>query len=151
MELWIQLDIRFGDAVRLSAIKRHRDYLSVHGIYVITEGRPQLEPFDPFDERVVYFGKAIKQTVYGRCTRHRQSVTDARSSTGRPLSDPGYSFRQYRKRINYDPSLLWVVPGIMCTKRPYAISCAEEYLLEQYKDRYGRYPWCNSAGQVKHV
>ncbi len=148
MRVQTELSVDFGKPVLLSEIAQHKQSLLVHGIYVITEGSPGQE-LDPVAENVVYIGKAIKQSVYGRCYRHVQSVTDARSKTGNPLSGPGHSFKLYRERIDFDPSRLWVTPGAMEVDIPYAISCAEEYLLHQYHLEHGRYPWCNSAGQAR--
>jgi len=149
MRVQIELCVDFGQPVRLSEIDAHKQSLLVHGVYIIAEGGPKGKTIDPTLEEVVYIGKAIKQTVHGRCVRHVQSVKDARSRSGKPLSEPGFSFKSYRERINRDPSRLWVTPGVMCVDIPYAISCAEEYLLHQYRLLHGRYPWCNSAGQEK--
>ncbi len=148
MRVQIEFNADFRPPVQLSEIKRRKGSLLVHGIYVITEGRPG-KVLDPCAENVVYVGKAIKQTVYGRCYRHVQSVTDARSNSGNPLSGPGHSFKRYREKINFDPSRLWVAPGVMSVDIPYAISGAEEYLLHEYRLKHGRYPWCNSAGQQR--
>jgi len=152
MRVQIELAVDFGQPVRLSEIATHRRQLLVHGVYVITEGKPSGKLLDPSTAEVVYIGKAIKQTVHGRCVRHVQSVLDARSSkSGKPLSGPGHSFKKYRERIKFDPSVLWVTPDVMATDLPYAISCAEEYLLHHYLLKHSRYPWCNSAGQEKHA
>ena len=150
MRVQIELSVDFGQPIRLSEMAKHKRALLVRGIYFITEGEPE-KVLDPVGETVVYIGKAIKQTVHGRCLRHVQSVTDSRSKTGNPLSGPGHSFKAYREGIGRDPSRLWVTPGVMAVGVPYAISCAEEYLLHQYWLKHGRYPWCNSAGQVRHA
>lgn len=151
MYVRIPIRIDFREPVRLSEIALHKPALLVRGVYILTEGKPKAKVFDTTSVAVVCIGKAIRETIFSRCQKHLWSVQDARLSNGRPRSGPGHSFKWYREQISKDASLLWLTPGVMREERPYEISCAEEYLLHQYRQKHGRYPWCNSAGQQRHA
>lgn len=149
MHIQIEFFIAFGLPVRLSNIIEHKQSLLARGVYVLTEGKPRLKAFDPLTAKTICIGKAIRETIFSRCQKHLWSIQDARLSNGKPRSGPGHSFIKYRESINFDATMIWLTPGVMSEDAPYAISCAEEYLLHEFKVKHDRYPWCNSAGQAK--
>lgn len=151
MRVQVEVYVEFGQPIQLTEITRHRQALLVRGIYVLNEGKPRGKVFDTVAKRIVCIGKAIGETIFSRCQKHMWSVQDARLSNGNPRTTPGHSFRRYRETINFDASVLWLTPGVMCAEKPWAISCAEEYLLYQYKEKHGRFPECNSAGQKRQA
>lgn len=149
MRIQVELCVDFRAPVQLAEIVKHKQTLLVRGIYILTEGKPRGKGFDTTAVEIVCIGKAIRETIFSRCQKHLWSVQDARLTNGKPQTRPGHSFKNYRETIGLDASVLWLTAGVMCEDFPYAISCAEEYLLHHYNLKHGRYPWCNSAGQKR--
>lgn len=131
----VSFEITLGDPLPLADLEQYRSALIAHGIYFIQEGRPDIAAFDPYSFRVVYIGKAIGETIYSRCHKHRAALLDERSSSGKPTMRPGRNFRAYRDSVGNSPDNLWATPGYMNKDKPYLISCAEEYFLHEYAQR----------------
>jgi hypothetical protein len=146
MQIELTVRIEFRSAVNLAEIDKHKVTLGCRGVYLLIEAPIQPIHPDPFSPDVVYIGKAIKETLFSRNRKHLWTVTAATSSNGTPKTAPGEEFKRYRESINHDPSRLWIVPGVMSAEFSYLISCAEEYLLFEYKRRNKRLPKANTAG-----
>lgn len=149
MHIQVEFSIDFGAPVRLLEIIERKQSLCAPGIYILSEGILRGKSLNTTSGKIVYIGKAIRETIFSRCQKHLWSIQDDRFTNGNPRSRPGKSFKRYRESIQFDASKIWLTPGFMCEGLPYQISCAEEYLLHQFKETNSRYPWCNSDGQAK--
>jgi hypothetical protein len=125
-----------GEPVPLSDLERHKAALLTCGVYFLHEGIPTT--FDPYSPSVVYIGKAIGETIFSRCRKHRAAIS------ADPNVRPGKRFQAYCTATKGSFHNLYVVPGFMDSRKPYLISCAEEYLLHRYATRRGEKPRANT-------
>ena len=132
----VRFEAVVGDPVALADIERHKVFLLRSGVYFLHEGCPKA--FDPYSAAVVYIGKAIGETIFSRCRKHRAAIS------ADPNMRPGKNFRSYRAAIDSSAQKLFVVPAFMDVTKPYLISCAEEYLLHTYAARNGGKPRANT-------
>lgn len=130
-------EISLGAPVALRSVESHRDTLSKRGVYFLHEGVPDAK-FDPYSPGVIYIGKAIGETIFSRCCKHRAALR------GDPNMRPGKNFKSYRLKVRGAIGKLYVVPGFMDAESPYLISCAEEYLLYRYAQRHKKAPCANT-------
>jgi hypothetical protein len=141
----VSFTISLGDPVSLVKFEEYKADFLKRGVYFLHEGRPCISDFSPFSNSVVYIGKAIGETIFSRCMKHRSAFRDERLPSGKPSMRPGKNFKTYRSEIGGRLENLWVVPGFMNAEEPYLISCAEEYLLHQYaRENSGIGPRANS-------
>lgn len=134
----LTFEISLGAPIALRDLESHRDTLWKRGVYFLHEGLPADTTFDPYTLGVIYIGKAIGETIFSRCCKHRAALW------GEPNMRPGKNFKTYRSNVMGAIEKLYVVPGFMDAELPYLISCAEEFLLYQYAQRHGKGPCANT-------
>jgi hypothetical protein len=140
----LHLEVTFGTPIALSEFERPISTLNLPGIYFLREGQCTPNNFDPLSIEVKYIGKAIEETIFSRCRKHLHTITDKRAANDNPKTSPGKRFKEYRERRHLNPVGIYVVPGLMDQENPHLISCAEEYLLLQYKRLHGNLPEANT-------
>ena len=86
-----------------------------------------MSAFAPHSKSIVYIGKAIRETIYSRCRKHRAALREERLPSGQRSMRPGKNFKAYRAAAGGSLEGLYVIPGFMSLSEPYLISCAEEY------------------------
>jgi hypothetical protein len=133
----LTFEISLGAPIALRSVESHRDTLSRRGVYFLHDGVPNTT-FDPYSPGVIYIGKAIGETIFSRCCKHRAALR------GDPNMRPGKNFRTYCSDVPGAIENLYVVPGFMDAESPYLISCAEELLLYRYAQRHGKAPRANT-------
>lgn len=134
----LTFEISLGASIPLRSVESHRETLSNRGVYFLHEGLPSDLAFDPYSASIVYIGKAIGETIFSRCCKHRAALR------GNPNMRPGKKFKTYCSNRPDAIDLLYVIPGFMDAKLPYLISCAEEFLLHRYAQRHGKVPCANT-------
>ncbi len=132
----LTFEVSLGMPISLRNVESHRDTLLKHGVYFLHEDLPT--EFDPYSTSVIYIGKAIRETIFSRCCKHRAALR------GDPNMRPGRNFKAYCLNDTVAIDKLYIVPGFMDVEPPYLISCAEEFLLYRYDHRHGMPPRANT-------
>ena len=138
------VELTLSSALPLSSIEQHRAALQRSGIYVIHEALPPSEHIDAFSPSVFYIGKAIGETIYERCRKHRTALSQRGVARADGTMKPGKRFREFRDALEGEMPPLFVAPGFMEKSSPHLISCAEEYLILMYEQQHGHKPRGNT-------
>ena len=134
----VTFEIQPGSPIALQDIECHREILQRKGVYLLREGLPTSNSFAPLSAGVIYIGKAIRETIFSRCFKHRAALR------GDPNMRPGKNFMSYRADVPNAIDKLYVIPGFMDAEPSYLISCAEEFLLHRYAQRHKKRPRANT-------
>lgn len=140
----LQLTIRFETGIPLSEFEKLPPPLKTKGVYCIREGECLAEEFNPMSKCVKYIGKAIGETIASRCQKHFWTMTNAVNSNGKPKTHPGVRFKQYREARQFNLDGLYVYAATMTDIPGYLVSCAEEFLLHNYKIENNDIPEANT-------
>ena len=122
-----------------------------YGVYFIVDNKNKKvfnkKGFLP-NKNIIYIGKARGETIFSRNRKHVKAIKPSLRTID---IRPGVRFKKYAASIKHDSSKLWVIPAIMDIQSPYLISCAEEYFICQYENKFGELPKANSAGSCLKV
>jgi hypothetical protein len=89
----VSFEVTLGEPVLLSDLEAHRNELLTHGVYFLHEGVARMSAFSPYSKSIVYIGKAIGETIFSRCRKHRAALRDERLPSGQPSMRPGKNFK----------------------------------------------------------
>ena len=142
------IQLNFIQPISLNSLKNHRNILSVKGVYFITHSinPPTIESFSPFQQDVIYIGKAINETIYTRCQKHLVTIRNEKTTNGNPKTYPGKKFKLYRETIEFKSDNHWVIGCSIIEAIGYNISFIEEFLLHHYQKNNNMLPPANTAG-----
>ncbi len=138
----VTFSIRFSSPVPLSRLNEHKGFLKERGVYLLTRGLPK-RPLHTAPN-VFYIGKAISETIFSRAQKHANAIIRAKHKTGTSKTRPGRRFRAFCEKIGYRLTDLWLIPGKMNDRRSFEVSCAEEWLLWNYKRKNRLLPQANT-------
>ena len=138
------VDATFETMVPLAELENHRKLLQRSGVYVIHEKAIEPQEFTPYSSNVLYIGKAIGETIYSRCRKHRQAIAEHGLGKDEAKMRPGKRFQEYRARASGEPGVLLITAAFLAKDQPHLISCAEEYLTHTYEQQHGHKPRANT-------
>ena len=138
------IDAVFDTTVQLAELEKHRTLLQRSGVYVVHEKTTELQDFSPYLSTVLYIGKAIGETIYSRCRKHRLAIAEHGLGKDEAKMRPGKRFREYRASVSGQPVTLLVTAAFIAKDQPHLISCTEEYLIHSYEQQHGHKPRANT-------
>jgi hypothetical protein len=140
----ISIDAVFETTVQLSEIEDRKKHLARSGVYVIHEFLEENQEFSPYLSKAIYIGKAIGETVYSRCCKHRKVLKEYHLNPASSHLRPGKRFQDFGAKLNDDISKLMVTAAFMAKDQPHLISCTEEFLIYNFLQQHGHRPLANT-------
>ena len=147
------ITIEFGEAILLKNLntEENRLLLNISGVYLLLKAKESSAHQDQnasapihLCANVFYIGKACAETIFSRAKKHIYSIRGDLNRNGNPRARPGRNFRAFREQVNNSLEDLWLVPGFMPNSRSFEISCAEEWLIFEYRTQHVKIPAANT-------